>query len=85
MRIDEAGEHVFPGCVDHRRARRRIEISTDAGDGLIFTPDVGGVFVGSGDDVAVLDQKRHAVHLSKNAKCQTPPTITHKLTASRLF
>jgi hypothetical protein len=60
VRINETREDVFAAGVNGLGAGRRGKIGADAGDGFVFSEDIGGLASGGGDDFAVLDEQRHA-------------------------
>ena len=57
VRIDEAGEDVLAGGVDHLGARRAARLRPMRGDRFAFAQDVGDVLVGGGGDLAVFDEQ----------------------------
>ena len=40
VRVDESGEDVLAGGIDHFSAGRRFEVRADARDGFVFDEDV---------------------------------------------
>ncbi len=62
VRVDAAGKHVLPGCVDHL-VRLDVEALADQRDSFVVDEDVRDVVVRRGDDPASSDQHRHPVLL----------------------
>jgi hypothetical protein len=58
VRVDAAGKHVLPGCIDHSLGLD-IDRFADQRDPLAFDVDVADVVVRRGDDAAALDQYGH--------------------------
>ena len=59
VRIDEAGEDILPGRVDHLGVVRRVEVAVDLRDRFVFAKNVGDVAVRRRDNLAILDQDAH--------------------------
>ena len=57
MRIDEAGENVFSGCIDHFGAGGRCDGFVDSGDRLAFAKNVRGVTRVCVDNIGVFNKK----------------------------
>jgi len=58
VRVDAAGKHVLPGCIDHSLGLD-IDRFADQRDPLAFDVDVADVVVRRGDDAAAFDQYGH--------------------------
>lgn len=61
VRIDESREDVFARGIDDFSASWRVYFWVDAGDGFVFTPDIGDIVRVAGYDFAVFDQEAHGV------------------------
>jgi hypothetical protein len=59
VRVDEAGEDVLAGGIDHFRVRRDLEVWSDARDGFVFDEYVCLVSGVSGYDFAIFDLQGH--------------------------
>ena len=57
MRIYEAGENVFAGCVNHLGAGGRRNIFVDPGDRFAFAKNVRGVTRIRIDNIGVFNKK----------------------------
>jgi hypothetical protein len=57
VRVNEAGEDVFAGGVNHRRVRWRVQVFADARDLLAFAVNVRLGLSVCGNDRAVFDQQ----------------------------
>jgi hypothetical protein len=67
MRVNEAGKHVFARRINDLRAPGRREIAVNPGDGFVFAPNVGGISFIGGNNLAVLDEERHARYVAWQA------------------
>ena len=63
--IDEAREDEFSGSVDNFSAGRNIQVFADAGDGFVFSVDIGVNAGTDGDDFAISDQQAHRTLLKR--------------------
>ena len=75
VRVDAAGKHVLPGCIDHSLGLE-IERFADERDPLAFDVDVADVVVRGRDDAAAFDQYGHCGSPSFGLAVYFPPSFS---------